>query len=675
MTGFVGRLRAQLGLDTTSFDQGVKGAATRARTGFAGAFSSVGVDHAGHGWLCRRRSSGLCRGGPRARASAIDEAAKASRRVDGSLAGWEAVKLAASEAGVEVTQLADQLQNLNTRLAMPTEGSTSALARLGLDAAELRDMDVDGRVAAISDAVADLGYDAGQASALLRDLGIEDRRMVNLITAGGAGIRAAAADIEDYGLAVSDVDASAIEAANDQIGRLSMISGALGQQLAVALLPALGELAQTMTDSLRQGGLLRSIVDGLGAGFAALVGAVRDVATVGGGFISWIVDLTEGAFEGMGAIGDLGRKIFDFFSVFAVFRRISWFADLIRGAGGFGNALSLLWDVAKGVWAGIVASAGTIVPGVQAVWLDIQATFYSMVQNISSAWARLLTVLGQNALSLGLEDTAKSIGDAAERAWETFDGFTESAAAASSRADELRASAARMVAEGFTPAREAMAALTDAVARGDQAQGAAAVTADELNTQLAEMEQSGGGAAGGLAQVKDAADGVAASLEKGVDAAASLIGSIVKGDWRSGLSQMLAQIAQAQLKMSLMQVAEQSSGGGFFGWLGKLFAPGNARGTNSWRGGLTAVGEEGIELVDLPATSRVYSANDTAKMLSGGGAPRGGTAEVVVRVDDNGQLQAAIERTSGQVVARARSGIVRDSVAATYSANREVPFR
>jgi hypothetical protein len=50
-------------------------------------------------------------------------------------------------------------------------------------------------------------------------------------------------------------------------------------------------------------------------------------------------------------------------------------------------------------------------------------------------------------------------------------------------------------------------------------------------------------------------------------------------------------------------------GGGFFGGL-------FASGTNDAPGGLAVVGEEGPELIELPAHSRVYTADETKAMMS-----------------------------------------------------------
>lgn len=45
--------------------------------------------------------------------------------------------------------------------------------------------------------------------------------------------------------------------------------------------------------------------------------------------------------------------------------------------------------------------------------------------------------------------------------------------------------------------------------------------------------------------------------------------------------------------------------------------PGNARGTDDWRGGLTWVGEEGPELVNLPRGSQVFPADESRQMTAG----------------------------------------------------------
>lgn len=661
MTGFVGRLRARLGLDTAEFDAGMRGAQVRARTGFAGAFASIGravlpVTAA----IAAAGAATYAVVGPAMHAAAaIDEAAKAARRVDGSLAGWESLRLAAGEAGVDVRALSDQIQNLNVRLAAPTAQTQSALARLGLDASALAQMDVDARVAAIADAVAGLGLDAGQTGAALRDLGIEDRRMVGLIAAGGAGIRAAAQDIADYGLAVSDIDAARIEAANDQIGRLSLVTRYLGQSLATAVVPGLGAMAQALTDSMREGGALRGVIDLLSGGLSRMGGFLGDVVTIGGGFLRWVWDLVDGVRTGDGflhdmavTLGNMAREVWGVVRIMSGANLVAWFADLIRGAGGFGEALGLLGDVATGAWRGIVESAQGIPSGLSAIWHSVREDFLWMTRGLVHDWADLLRGMRDSLPEIDLfEGMRGSINDAYEGALYLMTDIGRAAHAARRAADE--AGAAWRNATSFSAARVAIEALNAAVARGEVTAEAAAETQRQLNAALAQTGAAGGAAAGGIAQAADAAGQLETRIGKGVDAAADLIESLARGDWKSALAQLLAQIAQAQLRYALLQSAMKSGGkgGGILGLIGALLMPGNARGTQSWRGGVTMVGEEGPELVRLPVGASITPALTSAQMMRDASGA-GGDVRVAIRMVD-GNLVPVIEQVSGRVAARA----------------------
>lgn len=72
---------------------------------------------------------------------------------------------------------------------------------------------------------------------------------------------------------------------------------------------------------------------------------------------------------------------------------------------------------------------------------------------------------------------------------------------------------------------------------------------------------------------------------------------------------------------------------------------GNARGTASWRGGLTWVGEEGPELVKLPGGTAIYDANRSAAIASsGGGGAAGGDLHLTVnlRAPDGRVMQSEL---------------------------------
>ncbi|MBI6628317.1 hypothetical protein [Pontibaca salina] len=271
----IGSLRVDLGLNSAKFSRGMSDAQKRlkvARNQFA---AMAGVATA----MGAAISAAAIKG-----AQEIDRVAKAARRLDTSIGGFRAMELAAGEAGVSLSSLTNDVQTLEREIAnIGVSGNADrALKALGLSAKALEGSTADEKLATIADRVKELGLSTGEASAVLRDLGIRNREMVLLVQQGGDALRDARKDIADYGLALSAVDAGKIEAANDQIGRLSLITQYLGQRLAVELVPALGRFAEAMTNSLREGGLLRSMIDGLAGSLDVLAASLAALTAVAG---------------------------------------------------------------------------------------------------------------------------------------------------------------------------------------------------------------------------------------------------------------------------------------------------------------------------------------------------------------------------------------------------------
>jgi hypothetical protein len=271
----IGALRVNLGLDSANFERGAKRVQSPLASMRKQFLAVAGVAAA----MGAALSAAAIKG-----AQDIDRAAKAARRLDSSITGFRALELAADEAGVSLSGMTNDIQTMNRELAsIGTSGNGArALEALGLSIDDLEGKDADEKLAIIADQVQALGLSAGETTAILRDLGVRNREMALLVLGGGDAIRAARGDIEDYGLAISDVDASTIEKANDRIGRLGLITQYAGQQLALALVPAMGRLAEVMTESLRAGGLLREVIDGL-VGNLDRLAAIVSVAVLGFG--------------------------------------------------------------------------------------------------------------------------------------------------------------------------------------------------------------------------------------------------------------------------------------------------------------------------------------------------------------------------------------------------------
>jgi hypothetical protein len=150
-------------------------------------------------------------------------------------------------------------------------------------------MDVDERFAAIADAMRRAGMSSQQMSYHLRQLGIRQSSVINLLQGGGDEIRRSRQAVEDFGVAVSDIDAAAIERANDALSDIGRVIEGIGNRLAVTVAPMLERMAVRFTDLAREGGAVRTAIDRLVEGFARLAEVVTSDA-----FIDAAVSALEG---------------------------------------------------------------------------------------------------------------------------------------------------------------------------------------------------------------------------------------------------------------------------------------------------------------------------------------------------------------------------------------------
>jgi len=364
----------------------------------------------------------------------IDRIAKAATRLGSSSLGIRTAELATSEMGIAFDVVADAAQVMAREVLKGSRGAGDAMARLGLTAKDLTEGDIDQRLARVADAIEEMGLSSAEASVLVQQLGIRNLDAVAAVINGGEAFRNARKDILDYGLSISALDTKRIEEANDRIGRLGLISTYLGQQMSLALTPALGALAKGFTDSLREGGLLRMAIDALVAPFRVVANVVESVVVIGRSFIDWIVqgvqqtELLRSTFDGMAStLGTLASVLT---------AQLQWaydvvvsFRDLIRGAGGFGEAMGLVADVGTDVWkrinygASALGSAiGSVAAGIKGVFAEafayILRTFARVTQAVADGVNGLFSKMGieVNAVGMGAE-AADAMGDAATDAW------------------------------------------------------------------------------------------------------------------------------------------------------------------------------------------------------------------------------------------------------------------
>ncbi|MEQ3671046.1 hypothetical protein [Pseudophaeobacter sp.] len=633
----IGALRVNLGLNSAKFERGAKRVKSPLAAMKKQFLAVAAVAAAAGGAITAMALAG---------ARDLDRAAKSARRLGASIGGFRALELAAGEAGVSLSSMTNDIQTIDREIASIGKSGNAqrALDALGVSAEQLSGSDADEKLALIADRVQALGLSTGETSSILRDLGVRNREMVLLMLNGGEAIRAARRDVEDYGLAVNSVDAGKIEQANDRIARLGLVTQYLGQRLALELVPALGQMAQGITNSLRTGGALRGVLDGLAAnvkrlttylavavtGFgvryvAALVAAKLATATLSGALV-----FLRGALirTGIGALIVIAGEL------------VYQFSRLVAGAGGFGEALSLLKNVAAEVWDRMRLGASSLGASLNATWDGIKGGFFSMLAALQERWSIFLRNLagsingvpGMDALTLKLHGASVEARSGSYETSGLADNYSDAADAAQARADAL-AKASNAPLKSIEALRAALKGTTEETEDGTTA-------ANRLGDALGNL---GGGGAGGVKPIKEEIDGLSEGLQSVKSSAKSAFAGLVTGakSAKEALADMLSSVATALANSAFNSLF----GNAFEGLSGIL---GFANGTLSAPGGLALVGERGPELVNLPRGSQVNTAQATRSML---GAAQN-RLHVSVGVDDSGYLVPLIQDVSGNVSAQ-----------------------
>ncbi|KRR16863.1 hypothetical protein [Bradyrhizobium retamae] len=204
----------------------------------------------------------------------IDAQSKLAHRLNGTVAELQALVHAGDLAGVSQETLAQNIGKMNQRLAEAARTGQGpayeALRRLGLGASEFLTLPVDERLATLADRFKALGYTTAQQADVLKQFGIRGQEIINLFEGGGDTIRSAAKDVQAFGVAVSDVDAAEIEAANDAWTTARLLLTGIGNQIAVHISPLVQYLGDQLAEAGRQGG---GFGEAIGAGVKLAIGA------------------------------------------------------------------------------------------------------------------------------------------------------------------------------------------------------------------------------------------------------------------------------------------------------------------------------------------------------------------------------------------------------------------
>ena len=250
--------------------------------------------------------------------AAIDAQAKLARQLGTTAGSLAVVERALTLSGKEFGEVREAITNMNRRLGEAARGTgpaVEALNTLGLSAREISALPLDQRLQAIATRMKDLTLDAQQQAVIMAQLGSEQGRLFNLLEDGGAVLQRATREAEAFGLAVSDVDAAKIEAANDALSTIGAVVRGISNRIAVRLAPLLERIGKLFGDAAVESEGFRAAVDRSFSFMTRAAGFVADAVhfiTVGLKRINVGANVVGDAFIQAAAFTERGfRKAFD----------------------------------------------------------------------------------------------------------------------------------------------------------------------------------------------------------------------------------------------------------------------------------------------------------------------------------------------------------------------------
>jgi len=186
----------------------------------------------------------------------VDGLAKSARALGTTTANFQALARSAALAGIGIGELQATAQRLQVNLVNAAEKgagpAAQALDKINLSARDLVGLPIDQQLTKITESIRGIQNPAERSAAAVELLGKQGPRMLE-VADNMARMRA---EVERVGLALSEVDASAIEQAGDAFTELGFIFESIRQKIAAELAPYLIAIARYIKESVLEGGNL-----------------------------------------------------------------------------------------------------------------------------------------------------------------------------------------------------------------------------------------------------------------------------------------------------------------------------------------------------------------------------------------------------------------------------------
>lgn len=600
----IGRLRVILGADSSDLDKGL----SKTKAEFKAVSAAVAGMAAAAGTAMLAITRQVIAG-----ANEIQQFAQVANAAPEEFQKWAA---ATSTVGIEQDKLADILKDVNDRVGdfLSTGGGPMAdffeniAPKVGVTAEQFRNLSGPQALQLYIDSLQKAGVSQGEMTFYLEAMASDLTMMLPLLKDGGAEMDRLGDRAEALGAVLDSDTIASMRRAQVAISEIGLVFKGIAYEIARGVTPVLEGLATAFTSLAVEGAPLRTafnaIVDNLGrlAAYGATAAAAFGVQFVGGMVAAKVASLgLVGALKLLRA-ALIRTTIFGALIVGAG-ELVYQFSRLVSSAGGFGEAMGLLKDVALEVWDRVKIGGEWLATSLQVVFNDIAFKWSTMVGGMGVQWGKFLDLVSGSSLgeALGVGGGNEAAAVAALNA--SLDGLND---AYGSLLDQQYA-----LKKSMTAPLESWAALRAIVAGTAQA---AQETADATGQAGAGANGAGSGGAGtdkgkATKKAKDeltdlekraeqAGDSIRGSLTdafKGIATGAQTMGEAVSNVLSSLSDMLLTNVGNA-----LFSGISSSLGTAIAGSI-----PGYANGTNNHPGGFAWVGERGRELVNLPRGSQV----------------------------------------------------------------------
>jgi len=420
-------------------------------------------------------------------AQALDAQAKLAQSLNTTVKSMQVLERAGELAGVSMSGIEQATKDLTRRLSQAASGTgpaADALKRLNLSAGELMNMPLDERVLRINEAIAEFVPAAEQAAVAGQLFGEEGS--IAMARLDSETLRQATQDVRDFGVAIGEDAADQIERANDALSRIGLVFRGMANQLTVALAPAVEALATAFTNAMRIGQPFRNVLDGIFSRIPAYLSAVTAFAGfMAGKYIKALVAARVATMTFAGSLVAVRAALIRTgigALVVLLGEVIYQIAQASQKVGGFGNLLSMLGDIFKAAFDGMIIVAQSWGLRFQAFGKDIEAIWTSVIANLAQKWADFLS-----GIAPAFNKVAEKLGKEGIDAFgaQSYASMLENAALnRTAEANRLREQA-----EGV--AGGAFAGLAEAVGRFGEALSGATAESDALTASTVDLGSVG----------------------------------------------------------------------------------------------------------------------------------------------------------------------------------------